>query len=367
MSCVKEEQKTSGVETQSVDAEQKNTQESNIASKNVEALTTLVTKLSKDVDRKLRDIFLYNSITVLVMALLPYLLMGSLLAKSKRISLNLDQRIDAAQSNGWLKFILGLIMSIGWLYIINPLGRGASTYYQFAIAAGLNSEDTIPIYIQTEIMVPVLAGFFGWYLHLTGYIFTKLVHHDVISARVYNMLFKKFIIVYGIALVLPESGLIESEQNAAFFMFIIGLFPLSAMSVLIEAASKIGTKHQTPVGTLSLLPGISRWQILRLEEEGVDSMASLANIESKTVSENLQFIRRMVFYWRDIAQLYTIVGHDAFMKIKGHCFTASEFVKRSEEENFREEINSIEGVGQAREIARLIEATFYGDAVEVNV
>jgi hypothetical protein len=193
---------------------------------------------------------------------------------------------------------------------------------------------------------------------LIGYFFNKLVHHDVTSSRVYNLLFKKFVITYGIALILPNSGLIDDQKTAAFFMFLIGLFPLTAMSILIEAASKLTSGGQNVTGNLSLLPGISRWQILRLEEEGVDSMASLANIRPKTVKENLQMIEKLTFFWMDIAQLYTIVGHDGYQKIKNHCLTASEFVRKIDDAEFVKTIHELEGVGDAAEIARLVSKTF---------
>lgn len=315
-------------------------------------------KFNANTHHELLKIYIYNSAAVVILVLLPYLLMGHLLATSNRIKLTYDVRVERANANWWLKFLVGMIMAVGIIYIINPLGRGASTYYQFFISVGLQTEKTLPIYISNEDLVPVMAGFFGWYLHMIGYIFTKLIHHDVISARVYSLLFKKYIVTYGIALVLPQTGMFGEEKSASFLMFLIGMFPLSAMSMLIESLSKFGSKSEGSGGNLSQLPGISRWQILRLEEEGVDSMASLANIRLKTISENLQVIERLTCFWVDIARLYTIVGQEGYDKIKQHCMTASEFVKLSQKEDFRELIRGLETISEASEIATQIERTF---------
>ncbi len=315
-------------------------------------------KMNEAIDQAIHSIFVVNALTVAMLVLLPYLLMGDLLAKSDRITLNYEQRVIRANANWWIKCLVALIMGIGLTYTLNPLGRGGSAYHQFFIETGLTADSTLPIYIAADKIVPVLAGFLGWYLHLIGYTFTKLIHHDVISARVYGLLFRKFIVTYGIALTVPASGLLGKEEGAAFFMFLIGLFPLSAMSMLIEAASKFSSGSEKSSGGLSQLPGISRWQILRLEEEGIDSMACLANTSSATIEINLQVMERLALFWVDIAQLYTIVGHESYEKIKGHCLTASEFIRKGHDPQFAETISGIEGVCEAEEISRLLQRAF---------
>lgn len=311
------------------------------------------------VKQVIRSIYLYNVIAVAVLVMLPFLLMGDLLAKSTRINLSYALRSERSNANWWIKFIVALIMAIGLLYLINPNGRGASTYYQFFITVGLGKEATLPIYIQSGSMAPVLAGFFGWYLHMIGFIFTKLIHHDVISARVYSLLFKKFIVTYGIALVVPESGLLEDKTNAAVLMFTIGLFPLTAISMLIAYVTKF-TSGKESDGDLSILPGISRWQIMRLEEEGVDSIAALANMRPTTITENLKVIEQLTHFWVDIAQLYTVVGGTAYSEMKPYCLTASEFIRKAEDPEFIEKITGLQSVSEAPEIARLLRSTFAG-------
>ncbi len=324
----------------------------------------MLCEMNRVVDSNLVTILLFNVMAVSILVILPYFLMGDLLAKSGRLNLSYQQRFDRSNANWWLKFLVALVMGVGLIYVINPLGRGASTYYQFFISVGLENEKTLPIYIKVhedgESMAPVLAGFLGWYLHLIGYVFTKLLYHDVISSRVYSLLFKKFIITYGIALVIPEVGFFAEGQTLAFSMFLIGLFPLSAMSMLIEAASKFGSSEKNMSGMLSQLPGISRWQILRLEEEGIDSMASLANIRPQAISENLQVIENLIHFWVDIAQLYTIVGHEAYDKIKLRCLTASAFLCKENDPEFIQSIHELEGVSEPHEIAHLLKRTFAG-------
>lgn len=315
-------------------------------------------QLNQKAHQALQGIFIYNAFSVFILVLLPYVLMGDLLAHSDRIHLDYRQRVIRANANWWMKFLVALIMSIGILYTLNPYGRGGSAYFQFFIETGVTSDKTLPIYILSDKLVPVVAGFLGWYLHFIGYTFTKLIHHDVISARVYGLLFKKFIVTYGIALTLPSSGLLGQGESATFMMFLIGLFPLSAMSLLIDAVGKFTNKGETSNGSLSQLPGISRWQILRLEEEGIDSMACLANTKSATIHINLQVIAHLTEYWADIARLYTILGHESYQKIKNHCLTASEFLHKAADPSFQETLKNIEGLCEAGEIARLLINTF---------
>ncbi|NQY65718.1 MAG: hypothetical protein HRT38_18875 [Alteromonadaceae bacterium] len=109
-------------------------------------------------------------------------------------------------------------------------------------------------------------------------------------------------------------------------------------------------------GELSVLPGIARWQILRLEEEGIDTMAELAAIESKS-DIMIPCIAQIVAYWVNIAQLYVIVGHENYLVLNERCSTASGFIKLSVDPEFVAFIAESK-LGNCDEIAQNLINTF---------
>jgi len=284
------------------------------------------------IQTQLQSIWLSKSLMVLSFTLLPFLLMSLKLAFSTKLILSTKQRTTVAAEGFFMKFMISCIMAICWIYILNPNGRGAGTMQSYLIMVDLFREETLPLYLRTIRIEPIVAGLLGWYLHSLGYIFTKLTHHDVASAEVYSHLFKKFLLVYGIAIVLPATHLFPDDK-VSLVVFLLGFFPLAAFSLLKEQVSKF-TNSQQKDGYLSILPGISRWQILRLEEEGIDTMAELAAFDRRIITVMIPSIAQVVDYWVDIAQLYVIVGHDNYLIIKQRCTTASGFIKLSNETDF---------------------------------
>lgn len=313
-----------------------------------------------------------NSIFISVMVLLPYILFASRLAFSERITISEKERLESTASNWWMKFMMACVMTIGWIYVLNPTGRGESTLAQYLINVDLAQKDSLPIYIKYEGIVPVVAGFLGWYLYLLTYFFSKLVHHDVVSARVYSLMFKKFLFTYGIALVLPSiqvassvSSMVQIGQGQSIFMFFLGYFPLAAFSMLKEAGLKLGGNFKSDSGYLTELPGISRWQVMRLEEEGIENMAALAYSTQQRLRDGLLSMATVIDLWIDVAQLYVVLGHDDYQKVKHRCKTASGFIAKSNDPEFLNYI-ATEEIGDGKEIARLLERTFKGKLITLN-
>jgi len=327
------------------------------------------------VRQKLFEIWLGNSFYIAAMVMLPYILFGSRLAFSGRIKLSPIERLETTYTNWWMKFIVACVIALGWVYVLNSTGRGESTLTQFLIKVDFSQHDSIPVFIQSMGMAPVIAGFLGWYLYMLTYFFSKLVHHDVVSARVYSLMFKKFLFTYGIAMIIPSVEIassavayIQTGQGQSVLMFFIGYFPLAAFSMLKEKGLKLGGDLKTDTGYLSELPGISRWQVLRLEEEGIDNMAALAYASQKRLREGLLSMATILNLWIDIAQLYVVVGHDAYQKLMKRCKSASGFINKVKQADaeFVKYVQEQE-IGDADEICRLLERTFgdkliaYGD------
>lgn len=326
------------------------------------------------VRKKLFDVWLGNALYIISMVMLPYILFGSRLAFSERVILSPQDRLLSTQTNWWMKFIVACVIALGWIYVLNPTGRGESTLAQFLIKVDFSQHDSIPTYIQSSGMVPVIAGFLGWYLYMLSYFFSKLVHHDVVSARVYSLMFKKFLFTYGIAMIIPSieiapaaSAYIQTGQSQSVLMFFVGYFPLAAFSMLKEKGLKLGGDLKTDTGYLTELPGISRWQVLRLEEEGIDNMAALSYASQKRLHEGLLSMSTMLDLWIDIAQLYVVVGHDSYQRLKSRCKSASGFIKKagSGDEDFISFIAE-QNIGDANEICGLLQRTYDGKLIAIE-
>jgi hypothetical protein len=326
----------------------------------------LANEFRDSIDKNLTSVWKGNALFIFSLVILPYILFGSRLAFSNEIKLTADQRLKTTTSNWWMKFVTASVMSIGWLYVLNPTGRGESTMVQYLIKVDLSQANSLPIYINSEGMVPVVAGFLGWYLYLLTYFFSKLVHHDVVSTRVYGLMFKKFLLTYGIALIIPSvdiasaaSGMVQQGTSQSMLMFLVGYFPMGAFSLLKEKGVKMASDVKAETGYLSELPGISRWQVLRLEEEGIDNMAALASASQDSLHEDLHSMSTMIYFWIDISQLYVTVGRESYQKLLPRCKSASGFINKinDKDDDFIAYVKD-QGVGCADEICNLIERTF---------
>ncbi len=285
---------------------------------------------------------------------------------SSKLPATAAERRRATRAGWWLKLMVASAMAIGWMYILNPYGRGASTIQQLLIGLDVFRADTLPLYIKAVISSPVIAGFLGWYLHLLSYFFVKAINEDVISARVYSLLFRKFLFTYGVALILPPIQSVGESQQLSLMVFFIGYFPLSALSLLKESAGKLAQGMQPEKGQLSELTGVSRWEITRLQEKGIDSIATLAYTPPDDIKTAIPAMAPLVDFWIDIAQLYTLLGQDNYQKVKPLCMTASEFVIKARDGAFCDAVQAA-GAGDAGEVARLLVRTFADRMIPANL
>ncbi len=186
--------------------------------------------LQGEINSKVLNVWAFNSNLILAPTLLPYLLLGARLVFGPTTKVDRSTRLDAARSDFLMKLLIAFVIALGWIYVLHPTGRGASLLYEYVVDVDVFSINTLPIYIDSQNrLAATMCGFLGWYLHLLGYFFSKFVQDDVVSTRVYGLLFRKFLFVYGIALVL--SNLLTTAEGKAV-MFLIGFFPLSALSLL---------------------------------------------------------------------------------------------------------------------------------------
>jgi len=123
--------------------------------------TIHTTENDRVIKHELDNILIHNAFMIAVMALLPFLLLGSHLGFSKEMRATYSMRAAVVRKSWWMKFLIGFILAYGWVYVINPYGRGAGAIEQFLIALDLPQQDTLPVFIRDIQIKPIMAGFLG--------------------------------------------------------------------------------------------------------------------------------------------------------------------------------------------------------------
>ncbi|HKU76820.1 MAG TPA: hypothetical protein VJR02_23115 [Pyrinomonadaceae bacterium] len=287
-----------------------------------------------------------NSAMIAILTLFPFSILGVGLArkyysvsKSSRVlgqAFSTEEKAEhlryrlLAFKDFILKTMVAFVIAFGWLYIFNPHGQAASAINDWLGNTNVMANDTTPNFFnfKDSSLKHGLTAVFGWYLYLLGYFFYRFYKSDVLGTRVYNVLFKKFLFVVGVAFIMSSVG--ANSNESLLLIFLIGFFPLSAVTLLTEFGNKrlsVG-EDQT---SLSILPGMSTWQILRLEEEGIDSLSTLANANAATLKVGVSsevISPEMLDTWIDQSRLITVIGTRRWTELNGICEGASEFVKK---------------------------------------
>ncbi len=283
-----------------------------------------------------------SSLTIATLTLFPFGILGLGLAlkyhRQRRQLSNLSEDGDhylnfrrIAFKDFVLKAVIGFVIAFGWLYIFNPHGQAASSINDWVQNVDIFSTDTAPNFFnfKNSSIKHALAAVFGWYLYLLGYFFYRFYKSDVLGTRVYNVLFKKFLFVIGVAFIISSIG--ANSNESLLLVFLIGFFPLSAVTLLTEFGNKRLSMGEDQT-SLSILHGISTWQILRLEEEGIDSISALANADSAALKMSISrevITPEMLETWIDQARLIAVIGTKRWTELNGVCERASEFVNKA--------------------------------------
>ncbi len=110
--------------------------------------------------------------------------------------------------------------------------------------------------------------------------------------------------------------------------------------------------------TLSQLPAISRWQIIRLEEEAIDNVSTLAAVDRQTLQVAIPIRDTVLDLWIDSARLIALIGPDKFETLRNDCLTGSEFVRRARDPEFVGLLQEKYQIGNPEELARLLRESF---------
>ena len=323
------------------------------------------------IDEVIFNLWFEDALFVIPLTLLPFLLLGGGFAFFKEVREKIrkhlnekdiqEKKLDSemrriALKDFVMKYILAFIIIFGLLYCFNPYGIGATKAYGFIKTEDPISADTVPVFLKlTKSPIKhVLAGFWGWYLYLLWYIFYKYYKRDVISTRIYSVLFRKSLFVIGIALILS----VVTTEETLIPIFLIGFFPLSAFSILKEFGLRRFSNGAEPPISLAKLPGISRWEILRLEEEGQESIASLATADRANLKRVLPIRGKLIDLWINTAVLMTLVGARKYECLKEICLTAENFVEQFKDGHFRKFLMEKCSIHDPDEIAKLIKEKF---------
>ncbi|MDA2918049.1 hypothetical protein MYX76_00900 [Desulfobacterota bacterium AH_259_B03_O07] len=318
---------------------------------NKENLLKNLKNIRENASKTLNSIWLFNSLFILGLAILPFLILGIGLAKQFPHKHSLTDLYGIALRDWPMKCLVGFVLTFGFLYVFNPIGWGASMAYNFVSYEDVISSSNLPLIVDYKQagMKHIVAGFLGWYLQLIGYFLYKLYKGDVISSNVYKKSFTKVLFVLGIGLILSSF----TEDEGLVVVFLIGFLPQSAISMLREYSTKLVSGVQEQGASLSILPGMSRWGIQRLEEEEVDSIPTLATYNSEELKERIPpeaINPELLDYWIDMARLMTVIGAEKYKLLEGICKTATYFIQMSSDDKFKESIKEIGKISNPDEI-----------------
>ncbi|WP_224363970.1 hypothetical protein [Hyalangium versicolor] len=299
----------------------------------------------------LHEQFSFNVIMTMCLTLLPGSLLGFGFAFRRKWTGPFLPQAQLALQDWGIKFLVQAVMAFGIIYFFNPFGQGASTVYGLLKYRDLFSKDSLPIYLDATAPVrPVLVGFLGWYMHLLGYFAFRLYRLDVVSTRVYGIVFRHLIFVMGLSVSFTLTG----SNELLFTMFLVGYLPMSALGLLKQVLlSKIPRDGDEELSLL-VLPNITRFEVLRLEEEGVDNVSALLTANLDKLKASLPMNAGLLELWHGAASLICVVGIAKYREMKELCLTGAEFVRRVQEPAFRELLQSKAGLANPDELAVLI-------------
>jgi hypothetical protein len=318
------------------------------------ALGKLEALTEKKIKKRINTTWLINSMYVLVLTLLPFVILGSGFVYKTEYHESFSKTLLRILKESPMRYMVGFVICFGWMYFFNPFGVGASAIHSYLQYADIISQSSLPIFVEFPYTVKhSIAGFLGWYLHLLGYFLYKFAKKDVLSSSIYRKLFKNFLFVYGTALMLSS----VTGKESLLPLFFVGFFSSSALVILKESFKDKMSGVDVKKTSLSELPGITRWQMVRLEEEEIVSITSLVSsninrlkgsISGEVISPN------MLDYWLDTGKLIIVLGIEKYREIEGLCKTASHFIEKSTDAQFTQQLQEKHQIYNTDEIVKLL-------------
>jgi hypothetical protein len=308
--------------------------------------------LDKDLERRpaqVRTLWAKYSVTLTILTLLPFLTLGGGLG---RRACTMRATWPALTDAWFQKILVAGVISVFFLYTLSPYGVAATTAYR-AIGSDLMSGGNDPAFFvgHNPELTHVEAGFLGWYLYLVGYFSYKLSRGDVTSTRIYSVLLNKFLFVYGMGLVLT----VALGPQQVLISFLIGFLPLSAISILREVGLHKFDVRADQTAPLMLLPLVSRWDAMRLEEEGIDNVELLATTDLQWLADRMPSPLSVLELWIDTARLLAVLGGERYAKLRGIVMTATEFERQAPDVAFRARLAAKGDVENCDEIVRTLQ------------
>lgn len=313
--------------------------------------------------------WLTNAIFIVCLTLFPFATFGS------RIAANAFDKPGAASdmlrcaSGVFLnKLIISAAIACGWLFVFNPLGIATSSVDTFVTDHEVLTSNSLPYLLQSSYSLrPMLAAFFGWYLHFTAYAFYRARRNDVRSPRFLGVLFRKLLLALALGSILSidahsggPTGLPEAPSfGPSAVAFLFGFLPASAIAFLKDQGTRLAGGIRAASGTLSDLSALSTWEVVRLEEEGIDSLASLLVTRRKSLHGLLpESAEKVVDLWYEQAALMVAVGAERYARLSNVCQTATHFVANSADPAFQAKLKAAAAIENPAELATILREKF---------
>lgn len=290
------------------------------------AAAALPTATPEQIRRSARLIWASNAGLTAILTLLPFVTMAYGLVRKRWQWDWVD--VDFAREQGLVnKLLVAAATAWGWLYVLSPHGQGMTVLKALArelVPDAKDAASSLPVFFDAVPESYVLrVAFLGWYIHLFGYFLARSNRGDAASGRVYGVMFRKFLITLAAAVVLSHGA---PSREAGIAAFAIGFLPVSVGNLLTELGSKIGASYQDPTAQLHAV-GMSRWEVYRLEEEGIESLADFVGRRPDHLRRAIPPLGTSLFHWHDVACLVAVLGLERYNDVKDICATAERFVR----------------------------------------
>jgi hypothetical protein len=269
------------------------------------------------------------------LALIPFVLVGMGRARDRAAT----GSSSAALTDAMIQAALAFVLVYTFMYVFQPYGVQASLLLDTLRQVDPSQADGTPLFLSFS-SAPfrhVASAFLGWYTHTLMLVFHRYYLGDTRGSRIWAALFRRLFLVLAIGTVfgagasevatgLPGAG----GHQELIVLFLIGATPSSALLWLREMAARTTGAFKESGWPLASIPGLSNWHILRLEEEGIHDTADLASADRRRLLRDTVLDPDLLSLWQGTAVLASILGPDAYARLRPFCTTADGFLERLE-------------------------------------
>jgi hypothetical protein len=251
----------------------------------------------------------------------------NLLASSFRNAVMLERAKRYIANNAKALFprrvAFALILVFGVTYGLSPLGLQGAAITEYVTQFPIPGQPSYPgWFAQFREAPPFLYGFAGYQLYALTITLQRYIANDL-NERLTVMLINRALVVIVISLV--ASAITTGDDVSRSLLFIVGIFPQTAVDLLAKKASVVvGRLEET---TFQGLPELGLAKQTTLREHGIDTTHDLARCDLEDLMLHVGIDPGVLVRACDRALLIDLFGLEKLPKLEEVAvFTASDLV-----------------------------------------